>query len=124
MGRLTDVTLLQERKLMQCKWIVGGSYCTFAGKECARALALMKVEADECNDNLEDLTEKDLKVLDDWIKKFQGKYSVVGKVKVTMCMAVIHMLIALNTLENSCTVEPPPPLLLNIGFEVLASSST
>lgn len=69
----------------------GGSYCTFAGKECARALAIMKVEADECNDNLEELTEKDLKVLDDWIKKFEGKYSIVGKVTSNLC--TLHSLI-------------------------------
>ncbi|GMH37570.1 hypothetical protein BSKO_05443 [Bryopsis sp. KO-2023] len=58
----------------------GGSYHKFAGCECSRALALMKVEESMCNDDLADLTEKDLKVLEDWIKKFETKYEVVGKV--------------------------------------------
>lgn len=40
----------------------------FAGKECARALALMKVDAAECNDNLSDLTDKQLQTLQDWVR--------------------------------------------------------
>jgi len=58
----------------------GGSYHVFAGRECARALASMKVDADFCDDQLEGLDEKSLKILDDWIKKFDDKYTVVGKV--------------------------------------------
>ncbi|KXZ49314.1 hypothetical protein GPECTOR_22g908 [Gonium pectorale] len=57
----------------------GGPYEAFAGRECARALAIMKVDMAECNDNLSDCTEKQLKTLDDWIAKFNTKYSVVGK---------------------------------------------
>jgi len=58
----------------------GGSYHVFAGRECARALALMKIDAEYCDDEMEGLEEKSLKILDDWIKKFDGKYTVVGKV--------------------------------------------
>ncbi|KAG2443810.1 hypothetical protein HXX76_002153 [Chlamydomonas incerta] len=57
----------------------GGPYEAFAGRECSRALAIMKVDAAECNGNLEDCTEKQLKTLDDWIAKFNTKYTVVGK---------------------------------------------
>ncbi|CAD7698831.1 unnamed protein product [Ostreobium quekettii] len=57
-----------------------GPYHAFAGRECSRALALMKVEVKECNDRLEDLDEKAMKVLDDWIKKFNAKYPIVGQV--------------------------------------------
>lgn len=60
---------------------LGGSYHVFAGRECARALALMRVDADYCDDQLEGLEDKSLKILDDWIKKFSDKYTIVGKVK-------------------------------------------
>ncbi len=40
----------------------------------------MKVEVAECSDNLADCTEKQLKTLEDWIAKFNTKYTVVGKV--------------------------------------------
>ena len=59
----------------------GGSYHVFAGRECARALALMKLESEFCNDDLEGLEEKNLKILDDWIKRFSDKYTIVGKVR-------------------------------------------
>ncbi len=58
----------------------GGPYEVFAGRECSRALAIMKVDASECNDNLTDISEKQQKTLDDWIAKFNTKYKVVGKV--------------------------------------------
>lgn len=58
----------------------GGPYEVFAGRECSRALAIMKVDASECNDNLADISEKQQKTLDDWIAKFTSKYKVVGKV--------------------------------------------
>lgn len=48
----------------------------------AGALALMKIDVNECdNDSLEGLTEKQLKVLDDWFKKFSQKYTVMGKLQ-------------------------------------------
>jgi hypothetical protein len=39
-----------------------------------------QVDAAECNGNLADCTEKQLKTLDDWVTKFNSKYTVVGKV--------------------------------------------
>ncbi|KAG2500583.1 hypothetical protein HYH03_001352 [Edaphochlamys debaryana] len=57
----------------------GGPYEAFAGRECSRALAIMKVDAAECNDNLADCTEKQLKTLEDWCNKFNSKYPIVGQ---------------------------------------------
>ncbi|MEW5301001.1 MAG: hypothetical protein WDW36_003887 [Sanguina aurantia] len=61
----------------------GGPYQVFAGKECARALALMQISASECSGNLEGLDAKAIKILDDWDAKFRKKYSVVGQIKDT-----------------------------------------
>ncbi|CAI9094687.1 OLC1v1030465C1 [Oldenlandia corymbosa var. corymbosa] len=56
----------------------GGSYCMFAGKDASRALAKMsKEEADICG-SLDGLTEKEMQTLNDWEKKFEAKYPVVG----------------------------------------------
>ena len=41
----------------------------------------MKIDASECNANLEGLEEKHLKTLEDWHKKFATKYKIVGKVQ-------------------------------------------
>jgi len=38
-----------------------------------------QVAAEECNANLEDATEKQLKTLADWEAKFREKYAVVGR---------------------------------------------
>ena len=59
---------------------VGGPYSVFAGRECSRALGRMAVDAAECNDDLSDLDERQLKTLSDWIRKFQDKYPVVGRI--------------------------------------------
>ena len=58
-----------------------GPYHVFAGRECSRALAVMNTTAEECNDKLDDLTEKQIQTLNDWEKKFDQKYPVVGKVE-------------------------------------------
>ena len=50
----------------------------FAGKECARALALMSTSESDCNDDVSDLPDEKKKILRDWQKKFLGKYRVVG----------------------------------------------
>lgn len=52
----------------------------FAGKEISRALGKMAISAEECNDKLDDLTERELGILADWEAKFIDKYTVVGKV--------------------------------------------
>mmetsp|Transcript_14854 Transcript_14854/g.24181 ORF Transcript_14854/g.24181 Transcript_14854/m.24181 type:complete len:225 (+) Transcript_14854:193-867(+) len=56
-----------------------GGYHVFAGKNAQRALALMSLEAKDVeNTNLDDLSEKDIQVLDDWIQKYYDKYPMIG----------------------------------------------
>lgn len=57
----------------------GGSYHLFAGRECARALAILSLKEEDCNGNLSDLTEEQVKKLDEWVAKFEAKYPVVGR---------------------------------------------
>lgn len=60
----------------------GGSYHLFAGIDASRALAKMSFEAEDVNSSdLSDLTEEQLKILDDWEEKFQKKrlYPLVGR---------------------------------------------
>lgn len=62
----------------------GGPYSKFAGKDVSRALAKMSLdEADLVNPDVSDLTEKEIKVLDDWVRKFEEAkaYPIVGKLK-------------------------------------------
>ncbi|GLI61975.1 hypothetical protein VaNZ11_004541 [Volvox africanus] len=63
----------------------GGPYEIFAGRECSRALAIMKVDLAACNDDLADCTAQQLKTLEDWITKFNSKYAVVGKLTLEGC---------------------------------------
>jgi len=58
----------------------GGGYEVFAGKEVARALAIMSLKAEDCTDNLEGVTEKQMGTLKEWEDKFRVKYPVVGEV--------------------------------------------
>jgi membrane-associated progesterone receptor component len=39
----------------------------------------MSLKAEDCTGNLEGLDEKQLKVLDDWQRKFDEKYPFVGR---------------------------------------------
>ncbi|KAL3645857.1 Bifunctional protein GlmU [Castilleja foliolosa] len=58
----------------------GGDYCVFAGKDASRALAKMSKDERDVVPNLDGVTEKEIGVLDDWEKKFQAKYPIVGTV--------------------------------------------
>ena len=61
-----------------------GGYSVFAGKDASRALAKMSFDpADLENTSLDDLEDKQKKILDDWIKTFgeKKKYPVVGKLE-------------------------------------------
>ena len=58
----------------------GGGYHVFAGKECSRALAKMKISAEDCNDLLSDCTVREMETLKDWETRFAEKYGVVGQV--------------------------------------------
>lgn len=60
----------------------GCSYNRFAGLDASRALALMSFDAaDAQNSDVSDLTDKQLKVLNDWIKTFEERkgYPIVGR---------------------------------------------
>jgi hypothetical protein len=64
-----------------CCVCAGGPYAIFAGKECARALALMSTDPADCNSKVADLADAKKEVLRDWQRKFLGKYRVVGAVE-------------------------------------------
>ncbi len=60
----------------------GGSYHLFAGKDASRALAKMSFEAEDLeNTSVVDLTDAQRKVLQDWIRTFEGRkgYPCVGR---------------------------------------------
>eukprot|EP00934_Nitzschia_sp_Nitz4_P007407 Nitzschia sp. Nitz4//scaffold58_size112336//36048//38913//NITZ4_004026-RA/size112336-processed-gene-0.63-mRNA-1//1//CDS//3329554968//7397//frame0 len=62
----------------------GGGYNRFAGKDVSRALAKMSFDpADVENTSVDDLEDKQKKVLADWIKTFEErkKYPIVGKLE-------------------------------------------
>ncbi|XP_038885033.1 probable steroid-binding protein 3 [Benincasa hispida] len=58
----------------------GGPYAMFAGKDASRALAKMTKNEEDITSSLEGLSEKEIGVLNDWEKKFQAKYPIVGRV--------------------------------------------
>ena len=58
----------------------GGGYHVFAGKECSRALAKMKISSEDCNDMLSDCTVREMETLKDWETRFAEKYGIVGQV--------------------------------------------
>ncbi|POM74625.1 Heme/steroid binding domain containing hypothetical protein [Phytophthora palmivora] len=58
----------------------GGMYGDFAGRDASKALACMSLEEEALdNPSVDDLTPEQRKTLDDWIKRFEGKYAIVGK---------------------------------------------
>ncbi|GKV03112.1 hypothetical protein SLEP1_g15475 [Rubroshorea leprosula] len=58
----------------------GGPYAMFAGKDATRALAKMSKNEEDVCASLDGLSEKEIGVLNDWEKKFEAKYPVVGRV--------------------------------------------
>jgi membrane-associated progesterone receptor component len=61
-----------------------GGYNIFAGRDVSRALAKMSFDpADLENSSIDDLEDKQKKILDDWIKTFEVKkaYPIVGRLK-------------------------------------------
>jgi membrane-associated progesterone receptor component len=61
---------------------LGGPYNKFAGRDASRALAKMSLDdADLENSGTDDLEEKQLKIMNDWIKTFSERknYPVVGR---------------------------------------------
>jgi membrane-associated progesterone receptor component len=65
----------------------GGPYHRFAGKNASRALAKMSFDEENLvNPDVSDLDEKEMKILNDWIKTLRDKkkYPVVGKIVVSV----------------------------------------
>ncbi|KAI8018666.1 putative steroid-binding protein 3 [Camellia lanceoleosa] len=58
----------------------GGPYGMFAGKEVSRALAKMSKNEEDVCASLDGLSVKEIGVLNDWEKKFEANYSIVGRV--------------------------------------------
>jgi hypothetical protein len=61
---------------------VGGGYSKFAGRDISRALAKMSFDPDDLKiTRVDDLDEKQIKVLQDWISTFEEKkqYPIVGR---------------------------------------------
>ncbi|GLT56891.1 hypothetical protein SLA2020_299040 [Shorea laevis] len=58
----------------------GGPYAMFAGKDASKALAKMSKNEEDVCASLDGLSEKEIGVLNDWEKKFEAKYPVVGRV--------------------------------------------
>jgi len=59
----------------------GCSYNAFAGRDASRALALMSLDPKDANNpDISDLSEKQIKVLNDWVKTFEERklYPIVG----------------------------------------------
>ncbi|XP_057959604.1 probable steroid-binding protein 3 [Malania oleifera] len=57
----------------------GGPYVMFAGNNATRALAKMSKNEEDICASLDGLSEKEIGVLNDWEKKFEAKYPVVGR---------------------------------------------
>lgn len=51
----------------------------FAGREVARAFALISTNVADCNDDLTGLGAMELDALSDWEAKFNSKYPIVGR---------------------------------------------
>ncbi|KAI4337229.1 hypothetical protein L6164_015672 [Bauhinia variegata] len=73
-GRIFDVTTGKSF------YGPGGPYAMFAGKDASRALAKMTKNEQDITPSLDGLSEKEIGVLNDWEKKFEAKYPVVGRV--------------------------------------------
>jgi membrane-associated progesterone receptor component len=73
-GRIFDVTTGKSF------YGPGGSYVVFSGKDATRALAKMSKNEEDVVASVDGLTEKEIGVLNDWEKKFEAKYPIVGRV--------------------------------------------
>ncbi|KAG5563074.1 hypothetical protein RHGRI_005723 [Rhododendron griersonianum] len=71
-GRIFDVTTGKSL------YGPGGDYAMFAGKDASRALAKMSKDEDDIVGSLHGLSDKEMGVLNDWEKKFEAKYPIVG----------------------------------------------
>jgi len=80
----------------------GGAYHVFAGREIARALGKMAIVEAECRGDIEDLTPRELSILNDWVDKFNQKYTVVGQVRRCRMRSLLitGCIVSLNSCEH------------------------
>ena len=52
----------------------------FAGRECARAFALLSTDTKDCIADIDGLDKMELDNLRDWQEKFYSKYKLVGRI--------------------------------------------
>jgi len=58
----------------------GKTYHCFAGRDATKAFARVSLEeADIASQDLTDLTAEELRILANWIEKYQSTYAVVAK---------------------------------------------
>ncbi|CAK9312782.1 unnamed protein product [Citrullus colocynthis] len=72
----------------------GGPYAIFAGKDASRALAKMTKNEADITSSLTGLSEKEIAALNNWEKKFQAKYPIVGRGLFVDSCFIISVLIA------------------------------
>eukprot|EP01060_Flectonema_neradi_P000186 TRINITY_DN1012_c2_g3_i1.p1 TRINITY_DN1012_c2_g3~~TRINITY_DN1012_c2_g3_i1.p1 ORF type:complete len:195 (+),score=50.62 TRINITY_DN1012_c2_g3_i1:87-671(+) len=58
----------------------GKPYHAFAGADCSRHLAKVVVGTDELNQHWSNLSDKELKTLQEWEDKYQQKYKIMGSI--------------------------------------------
>ncbi|KAG0297128.1 hypothetical protein BGZ96_007679 [Linnemannia gamsii] len=56
----------------------GGYHC-FAGKDASKALGKSSLKPEDCIADYSELTEKELKTMEDWYTFFEKRYAIVGK---------------------------------------------
>ncbi|KAG0311810.1 hypothetical protein BGZ97_011628 [Linnemannia gamsii] len=56
----------------------GGYHC-FAGKDASKALGKSSLKPEDCIADYSELTEKELKTMEDWYAFFEKRYAIVGK---------------------------------------------
>ncbi|KAG7697731.1 hypothetical protein KL930_000214 [Ogataea haglerorum] len=68
----------------QAAYGVGKGYHVFVGKDASRALGKSSLKPEDTSPDISwdysTLTEKQLKVLDDWFTFFSNRYNIVGRV--------------------------------------------
>ena len=95
LAELASIHKADGRLLIGCKskiydvtanemYAPGQTYFCFVGRDASVALAKMKFDAEFLDSKKlhwsKDLNKDESKILDDWDKKFQGKYKVVGMI--------------------------------------------
>ncbi|CCM03888.1 uncharacterized protein FIBRA_06039 [Fibroporia radiculosa] len=73
-GTVFDVTRKRDT------YGTGKSYNLFAGKDASKALGMSSLKAEDAISDYSELSEGDMKTLNDWHDFFSKRYDVVGKV--------------------------------------------